>query len=84
MAAMHAADALNRSVARWLKATDRCDSCGAQAYVACEIRTEYDDSTDLLFCSHHFGKHEAKLRRMSAEILDEHYLLELEESKRNR
>jgi len=34
-----------------LKATDRCDSCGAQAYVQVKGSTG-----DLLFCSHHYEK----------------------------
>lgn len=43
-----------------LNAQDRCDRCGAQAYV----RTvhEYDDTmTYLLWCAHHFGEHESVL-----------------------
>ena len=32
-----------------LKATDRCDSCGAQAYVSVKGSTG-----DLMFCGHHY------------------------------
>ncbi len=34
-----------------LKAVDRCDSCGAQAYVQVKGSTG-----DLLFCGHHYDK----------------------------
>ena len=34
-----------------LQITDRCDSCGAQAFVWVTGKTG-----DLLFCSHHYGK----------------------------
>ena len=34
-----------------LKATDRCDRCGAQAYVKVKGSTG-----DLLFCGHHYEK----------------------------
>jgi hypothetical protein len=34
-----------------LKAIDRCDSCGAQAYVQVKGSTG-----DLLFCGHHYDK----------------------------
>lgn len=39
---------------------ERCDSCGAQAYV----RVTLNDS-ELLFCGHHAKKHEEKLRPMA-------------------
>lgn len=35
-----------------LDATDRCDRCGAQAYVKVIGKNNYD----LLFCSHHYNK----------------------------
>ena len=31
-----------------LPAADRCDSCGAQAYIAAEV-----NGSELLFCAHH-------------------------------
>lgn len=49
-----------------IKATDRCDSCGAQAY----IRAVLPDG-ELLFCGHHGRKFEAKLRPMTVEWHDE-------------
>ena len=36
---------------RTLNALDRCDKCGAQAYVWVK-----GDSGELLFCSHHYNK----------------------------
>ncbi|MGO3146949.1 MAG: DUF7455 domain-containing protein, partial [Leucobacter sp.] len=42
---------------RPLSALDRCDSCGAQAYVRAVL-----SGSDLLFCAHHAHKHEEKLR----------------------
>jgi hypothetical protein len=51
-----------------LNATDRCDSCGSQAYVWVN-----GVSGDLLFCGHHFAKNEEKLRTYAFEIIDERY-----------
>lgn len=53
-----------------LNANDRCDSCGAQAYVWVNGITG-----DLLFCGHHFSKHEDKIRSYAFEIIDERYKL---------
>ncbi len=39
-----------------LGAMDRCDSCGAQAYVRVTLH-----SGDLLFCAHHGSKFKEKL-----------------------
>lgn len=47
-----------------LKIADRCDQCGAQAYVAVAFASdvEVDHPGELLFCGHHFAKYEDKLR----------------------
>jgi hypothetical protein len=50
-----------------LAATDRCDRCGAQAYV----RIELASGSDLLFCAHHARQHEDKLREVAISIHDE-------------
>lgn len=55
-----------------LNATDRCDSCGAQAYVWVN-----GVNGDLLFCGHHFAKGEQKLRAYAFEIIDERHKLEI-------
>ena len=44
-----------------LTAADRCDRCGAQAY----IRVTMPSGGELLFCAHHGRAHEAKLREIS-------------------
>jgi hypothetical protein len=50
-----------------LTATDRCDRCGAQAY----IRATLVSGSELLFCAHHAREYEAGLRAIDAEIHDE-------------
>jgi hypothetical protein len=50
-----------------LSSLDRCDRCGAQAYV----RVTLGGGGELMFCAHHARQHEEKLREMSASIHDE-------------
>jgi ribosomal protein S14 len=50
-----------------LTATDRCDRCGAQAYV----RATMESGFDLLLCAHHFRENEDRLRKIAVEIHDE-------------
>ncbi len=50
-----------------LNATDRCDRCGAQAYV----RVELAGGAELMFCAHHAREHEDKLREVAVTIHDE-------------
>lgn len=50
-----------------LTATDRCDRCGAQAYV----RAIMISGSELLFCAHHWHDNETRLREVSADIHDE-------------
>ena len=47
--------------------TDRCDRCGAQAY----IRVVLAGGGDLLFCGHHGREHEESLRRVAVDFRDE-------------
>jgi hypothetical protein len=54
-----------------LTAADRCDRCGAQAY----IRVTLAAGGELLFCAHHGRAHEDKLREVSASFQDETELL---------
>lgn len=54
-----------------LTASDRCDRCGAQAFVRVVLMA----GGDLLFCSHHFNEHADKLRPQAAEIIDESHKL---------
>ncbi len=50
-----------------LTAVDRCDRCGAQAYV----RVTLPVGGELLFCAHHGREYAPKLRALDARILDE-------------
>jgi hypothetical protein len=54
-----------------LSATDRCDRCSAQAYV----RVVLNGGADLLFCGHHWNRHEDALRPQAAEVIDETHRL---------
>jgi ribosomal protein L37E len=49
-----------------LSALDRCDRCGAQAYVQVELLCG-----ELLFCAHHARKHEDAVRDVAIVIHDE-------------
>jgi hypothetical protein len=50
-----------------LTAADRCDRCGAQAYV----RATMESGFDLLLCAHHFHENELRLREVAVRIHDE-------------
>jgi hypothetical protein len=54
-------------IASPLTATDRCDRCGAQAYV----RVTLESGLDLLFCAHHWHDNETALREVADSIQDE-------------
>ncbi len=49
-----------------LTALDRCDSCGAQAYIRVKVA-----SGELLFCAHHGAKFKDKLMPSALEWHDE-------------
>lgn len=50
-----------------LTALDRCDRCGAQAYV----RVMLSSGMDLLFCGHHFAEFKPGLEALAAHVQDE-------------
>jgi len=50
-----------------LTATDRCDRCGAQAY----LRVRLETGGELLFCAHHAREHGDKLREIAVSFHDE-------------
>jgi len=50
-----------------LTAADRCDRCGARAYV----RVLLPDFQELLFCAHHNRQYAAALIKIAVEIHDE-------------
>lgn len=54
-----------------LNATDRCDKCGAQAFV----RTVYTSGHDLLFCKHHANQYSAAIASQAVSVHDESHLL---------
>ncbi len=55
-----------------LTAADRCDRCGAQAYILVNL----SNGGELMFCRHHGREHHEKLAAMAASIHDESIKLE--------
>ncbi len=54
-----------------LTAEDRCDRCGAQAY----LRVELQSGGELLFCAHHAREHGDKIREVAVAVHDETHKL---------
>lgn len=54
-----------------LSAQDRCDRCGAQAY----LRVEVSAGLELFFCAHHAREHGDKLKEIAISFLDETHKL---------
>lgn len=54
-----------------LTAEDRCDRCGAQAY----LRVELHAGGELLFCAHHAREHGDKLKEVAVNLVDETHKL---------
>jgi hypothetical protein len=50
-----------------LSAADRCDRCGAQAY----LRVELQSGGELLFCAHHAREHAPKFAELATHVQDE-------------
>ncbi len=50
---------------------DRCDRCGAQAYVLVRLKT----GKDLQFCAHHYTAHSAALAPLADEVVEESHVL---------
>ena len=48
-----------------LTALDRCDACGARAYIAAQV-----GDSELLYCAHHGRKFEEKLRAVATDWHD--------------
>jgi hypothetical protein len=46
---------------------DRCDRCGAQAYV----RVELVSGGELLFCAHHAREHAEKIQEVAVQVHDD-------------
>ena len=58
---------MSTSVMDSLTAADRCDRCGAQAY----LRVTMPSGGELLFCAHHARAHQDKLQQVALKIQDE-------------
>ena len=54
-----------------LTAEDRCDRCGAQAYLRVELAT----GGELLFCAHHAREHGDALKQVAVNVQDETHKL---------
>jgi len=54
-----------------LTAADRCDRCGAQAYLRVELQT----GGELLFCAHHAREHGEALKQVAVTVQDETHKL---------
>lgn len=64
---------VNTTLASELTVADRCDRCGAQAY----IRVMLGEGLELLFCAHHGRKYEEKLKDLDdVKIQDESHRLQ--------
>ena len=50
--------------------SDRCDQCGAQAYVGVLF-----GHGDLMFCAHHFNKYQPKIEATAVKVVDERWKL---------
>ena len=58
---------MSTTVLEPLTAADRCDRCGAQAY----LRVTLPSGGELLFCGHHGRAHSGKLNQVALKIHDE-------------
>jgi hypothetical protein len=54
-----------------LTAADRCDRCGAQAY----LKVELHSGGELHFCAHHAREHGDALKAVAASFVDETHRL---------
>ena len=50
-----------------MTAVDRCDRCGAQAF----IKAVMSGGLELRFCAHHGNEHLPKLKEVADEVIDE-------------
>ncbi len=68
---------MNATVTDHLTATDRCDRCGARAYVRVVLPVG-----ELLFCAHHGRKHADALREVAVAVHDESDRLHVDQAAR--
>lgn len=70
-------ESVERPLSDTLSNADRCDACGAQAFVWINMP---NSTHGLLYCSHHFNRFEAKLREYAIDIIDERYKINVKAS----
>lgn len=58
---------MSATITEPLNAADRCDRCGAQAY----LRVTLNSGGELLFCAHHGRVHSDKLHQVALRVQDE-------------
>ena len=63
---MTAEPMIRRGMSAPLTAADRCDRCGAQAYMRVEMV-----AGELLFCAHHAREHRDVIREVAVSVFDE-------------
>ena len=61
---------VERPLSDTLNVSDRCDQCGAQAFVWVNMP---NSKAGLLYCGHHFRHNELKLREYAIDIVNETY-----------
>lgn len=66
---------MTTALAPTLTAADRCDRCGAQAFIRARLA-----GSDLHFCAHHGRHHLDALRDVAEEIIDETERLHAQEA----
>jgi len=71
----------NRRHHMTLTAADRCDRCGARAYVLVCVLVADGGDHELLFCAHHYQQHERRLVITGARaVLDQRHQLQSQET----
>ncbi|UDL16428.1 hypothetical protein SEA_ZOOMAN_187 [Microbacterium phage Zooman] len=70
-------EVVERPLSDTLNHSDRCDACGAQAFVWINMP---NSTHGLLYCSHHFNRFEAKLREHAIDVIDERYKINVKAS----
>ncbi len=64
-----------------LTAADRCDRCGAQAYVLLSVFVRDSGNRELLLCAHDYRLHESELMHSGVQVvLDQRRQLQQVES----
>ena len=64
-----------------LTVADRCDRCGAQAYVLLNVPVPDASPRELLLCAHDYRQHEFKLAQSGVRVvLDQRHELQREKS----